>query len=416
MTPAENQTIELRYGFSGHFTAELDDEKLFDQFSAPAACSDLQEEISSALKSPLDFPPLENCVIPDDQVVIVLDPETPSASVLTDAVCQLVFNAGISQEKVTILLPAGTNPDFVKSLVSEFSESYRDQIKIKIHDEQLPNGGSYLASSSSGERIYLAPELIDADMIIPIGQIAFDPMLGYRGNFSTIYPGMSSEEAIKKSHGQPNSELEPDDERQLRQLIEEVGWLLGIQFTVQVVAAAQSGVHRVLAGASESVFRTGKKLLEENWTFNCSERADTVIVAVEPSGTGKHGWKEVCAAIDTARRLVYHDGKIIVLSQLKEEPEAGIKLYARGGAPLDVMGDLRELQPVDLIPTTQLARASDWARIYLLSELDADFLEDLFVTPLESKEALGRLLKISENCLVINSAQSVHGYVEESDF
>jgi len=313
------------------------------------------------------------------------------------------------------LLPARTSPEFVKELVSALPGEFKDEIKIVIHDEKLPNGGSYLASSSSGERIYLAPELIDADMIIPIGQIAFDPLLGYRGNFSTIYPGMSSEEVINKSHGQANPELEPDDERQLRQLIDEVGWLLGIQFTLQVVASEQQGIMKVLAGAADSVFSEGKKYLKEHWTLNCAERAETVVVAVEPSGTGKHGWKEVCAAIDTARRLVYHEGKIIVLSQLNEEPEAGIKLYARSGAPMDALGDLRELQPVDVIPTTQLARAADWAHIYLLTDMDSDFLEDLFVVPLQNEEDLGRLLKISDNCLIINSAQSVHGVVEDME-
>ena len=66
------------------------------------------------------------------------------------------------------------------------------------------------------------------------GMIAYDSLLGYRGTNSVFYPGLSNTEAIARTRGEGHSELGPDDERPLRQTIDEIAWLLGTQFSVQV--------------------------------------------------------------------------------------------------------------------------------------------------------------------------------------
>ena len=88
-------------------------------------------------------------------------------------------------------------------------------------------------------------------------------LMGYRGTNSVFYPGLSSADAMLRTHGQGHLELGPDEARPLRDLVDEVGWLLGNPFTVQVIPAASQGVSRVLAGVCDPVFAQGKKLLAE---------------------------------------------------------------------------------------------------------------------------------------------------------
>ena len=412
MSGTGKKTFDLKYGTSGNVRVVIPTENVVSSFSAPPACQDLKREIKKALEEPRDFPPFASCMIPDDRLVIVLDPETPEAGLLVESVCEIALKKGVDAEQITVLLPTHSPETLMETLREHLIKSCGTPIKVIAHDATLPNGGSYLASSSTSDRIYLDPAIIDADLILPIGQIAFAPLLGYKRNFSTLYPGMSSEEAIRKSHGQANVELEPDDERQLHQLVDEIGWLLGIQFTLQVVASSDGGVAHVLAGAPDSVMRHGKELLDECWTLRIPERLETIVVSVDKSGTGEHGWKEVCAAIETGRKLVEHGGRIIVLSQLNEPPGTGIHQLARSEFPTDVMRSLRETLPDDVIPASQLARALDWARVYLLSSLTEEFLEDLFMIPIEDEAALDRLLQNElGSTAIIHSAQSVHGYV-----
>ena len=135
------------------------------------------------------------------------------------------------------------------------------------------------------------------------------------------------------------------------------------------------------------------------------DRAETVVVAVEADAAG-HGWNQVAAALAVARRLVTRDGRIIVLSELAESPGEGIELLRHSEEPREAFRPLRQTSPPDLLAATQFAQAADWARIYLLSRLDSDLVEDLFCVPVESAAEVARLLAGSdEPCVFLGSAQ-----------
>ena len=94
-----------------------------------------------------------------------------------------------------------------------------------------------------------------------VGQIGFDPVIGFSGTNSVFYPGLSTEEVFKKSLGQGHLELGPDDVRPLRQKADDIGWLLGTLFTLQVIPSANDGVYQILAGHMDSVMRQSKKII-----------------------------------------------------------------------------------------------------------------------------------------------------------
>ncbi|MBT4863639.1 MAG: hypothetical protein HON53_00775, partial [Planctomycetaceae bacterium] len=51
---------------------------------------------------------------------------------------------------------------------------------------------------------------------------------------------------------------------------------------------------------------------------------------------------------------------------------------------------------------------------YLLSKLDGDVVEDLFMTPLANGEEASRLLQGDETCLFLPSAQHTFGRVRQA--
>src|SRR5690606_25531369 len=138
----------------------------------------------------------------------------------------------------------------------------------------------YLASTATGERVYLAKDVVDADFLITAGALAFDPVIGYRGTNSVLYPGLSMQEAMDRSLGQGHIEIGVDDPRPLRELIDEVGWLLGNPFSVQVIPAARHGASHVLAGVSDSVLAEGKKRLAGALAVQVENRPDVVVAAI----------------------------------------------------------------------------------------------------------------------------------------
>lgn len=68
---------------------------------------------------------------------------------------------------------------------------------------------------------------------------------------------------------------------------------------------------------------------------------------------------------------------------------------------------------LDLIPALRWARAAGHARIYLLSDLEDDAVEDLFATPLHKGGEVQRLLDAGGSCLFLQDAHKALTVLEE---
>lgn len=403
-------SVTLSYGKSGQFSCTIDPARVLACHRSPAPLADLAGAVREVLFRPLDFPPLARAVVPGDHVVLALDRHTPGASRIVPEVWRALEPQGIESDNIMILQPADWKGALTDPRV-ELPAEIQSRLQWKIHDPTDQSKSAYLATTASGERIYLARELVEADFVVSIGQLMFDPVLGYRGTNSVYYPGLSSSQAVARAHGEGHQELGPDDERGLRQMIDEVAWLLGSQFSIQVVASGGSGVAAVLAGLDQSVYRRGKEILADCWRIRLRERPQIVVAAVDRDAAG-HGWPQLGAAFSAASKLVAKGGKVIALTDLDAtDVDDGMGLIRDAENPRDALRLLRQQAPPDLIPATQLAMLADWANIYLLSKMDAALVEDLFMTPLESEREAERLLGRTGSCLFLEGAQHTYGEV-----
>jgi len=252
--PSENiMPVELSYGLAGRCRLELDPRRIKAARMPPPPLGDLAADLRAALEHPLDFPAFEHLFTEDDHVTLVLDRGTPQAATLIAEAWRVMHSRGVLPENVLILQPAGFTPITKADPRALLPDDVRELVRWRAHDPTQATGMSYLASTARGERIYLSRDMLDADVIVSIGMFAFDPVIGYRGTGSVFYPGLSSTDAIDRAHGLSHSELDLEDDRPLRQSIDEITWLSGSQFSLQVVPAAGEGVSAVLAGAVEPV-------------------------------------------------------------------------------------------------------------------------------------------------------------------
>ena len=395
----------ITYGSGGDFACRMDDERVVAVHPPPPELTDVRKGIAEALRTPLEFPALAQCVFPGDRITLALDRDTPCACELLAEVWEILASRGIAPADVTILQPAdfrGLAPRDPRTLLPA---DVRERVTWRIHDPTTSGACAYLAATASGERVYLSRELVDSDMIISIGPIQFDPLLGYRGTHSTFYPGLSNAEAIRKAHGQGHDELTPDDPRPLRQLVDEIAWLLGAQFSIQVVPACGKGVAAVIAGQAESVLSRGKQVLAEYWRFDVASRPELVVAGIDGDDQDQGGdWNQLAAALDAARRMVVRDGRVVVLTELQTEPGAGVRMICDGRSPREALQPLRAAAPPDLLAASQIAKALDWMNVYLLSRLDPQLVEDLFMIPLSDEEEAVRILEGVEPCAIVSGA------------
>src|SRR5262249_23829463 len=145
-----------------------------------------------------------------------------------------------------------------------------------IHDPDDRAGIAYLASTKQGRRVYLNRLLTDADVVIPVGRLAFDPELGIRGPWSVLFPGLSDRQTMRDlrvgAGGPVPSRAAVRHEARLDELCE-VGWLLGTHLLVGILPGA-TGVREVVAGRVEAVRERAIAALEQDWTMQAPSRAE----------------------------------------------------------------------------------------------------------------------------------------------
>ena len=379
----------------------------------PAGVADPAAAVRHALANPVEFPGLDRAVIPDDRVAVALSEDLTHPAAVVAGVVGELKKGGVAAGAIDLVRAAG--PCGGRHGGDPRGDLTRDDaaaVTFTRHDPEDEEACAYLASTAAGDRVYLARAAVEADVVVTCGALRYDPLLGVAGTYSVLMPGLSDEQAVRKARGQGHGELGPDDSRPLRQLGDEVGWLLGSLFSVQTVPAADGGTAAVLAGGADAVLRAGRARLNDMWTVRADRRADAVLVAVAP---GSHDrWAATARALDAARRLVARGGRIVCLTDLAGSPPPGLAELAKADEPADVLAGLRQFRPPDLLAATAWANAARHARLVMLSGLDDALSDDLFAVPVaEPAEAL-RALADAETVAAIGGGQFVWAEVAES--
>ena len=355
-----------------------------------------------ALSTPRGFPELARCVVPGDNVIIAVDPETPFLADVLTVVCehlQAVPDGGVS---LTLLLPEDETGNGWQWLTDALPLHLQQQMTIVNHQPADQNQLSYLASSAAGERIYLNRLLTDADIIVSIGVMAFDGQLGVRGTTSILFPAFSDEATLRASRTQGHSELTSEQQRPYRDLVDEIGWLLGTQFTVQVIPGVREVPTEIIAGLPDEVFQHGKEVLNRVFRFFVDEEVDAVVLSI-PGGAA-FGWRQLGHALEQASHVINQGGRIIVVADLPVPEGPAATMLRRCPEPEDLLKPLRREPTSDALEISQLIEALRRARVYLLSSLPPDVVEELGMIPITDSAELQRLVAAAEDRIVIPNA------------
>ena len=399
--------MQVSVGFQDEqFAFDVPDDRLIAAWRGPdgVATADVAPLIAHALEEPIDFPPLRKAVVPGDRVVIALGADCPEPGAVLEVIAKVMESAGVTPDLMTVL----TEPEAPATLAGAIPKG----VAYVVHDPDDRNQIAYLSATSSGRRVYLNRQITDADFVLPVGRLGFDPVLGYRGPWSVLYANLSDAETRKsfRSHA-----ADADDSSALLKQSTEVSWLLGCQFQLGLVPGV-TGLREVVAGLGAAVYEQGRRRVDDDWTVRPESRAELVIVGIGRAGETT-GIDSIAQGIATATRLVQRGGKIVVLSRASGAPGPAMRRLIEAddprAGPFALRG--RESAP-DFLAARQLARGLAWADIYLLSALDPDDVEGLSMVGLDRPEDMRRLATTSGSCLVVSHADHARGRVaEESD-
>lgn len=359
----------------------------------------------SGLQQPFSLPPLPECIVDGDRVTVVVDPDTPQ---LMELVAEVVHHltAGTAAPVITLLLPPHERPDHWETFQEQLPLHLRERISCHVHSPADEQQRSYLASSSGGERIYLSNHLTDADLIVSVGTVRRDPRLGYRGTNSALYPAFADQAAITASRQSvPHDHDQPQTSP--RELVDEIGWLLGTQFCVQAVPASDGSVAKLFCGVCDQVQQQAQQWLEKNWHQSVAEPVELAVLSIPQTMAG-YEWKHLGLALAALEGVVEEDARVAVVAELPAELSNSVELLRRCDDPADLLKPLKLDTPPDALETIQLIEALQRWKVFLLSGLSAETVEDLGAFALENEQELQRLVDAAASVLIVPSASYAH--------
>lgn len=332
-----------------------------------------------ALANPDQYPHLEQCVTPDDRVVIAVDSEGVGNLEAVRAVVDRLKTGGVLEGNVSLVLGMRCDHGAEQRLRSELQG-----MRIVRHDPDRADDSCYLATLRNGKRIYLNRELLESDFQVFIGS----PARGANGSL------VGPEVQILAGLIVPQEDAAGLDSKEL----EEVGTLLGTPYFLSGVAGGGSeGTTCWWAGGWESA-RGAKKAHRQSWKARAKAESDLVVVAVGESSEDSFGFW--CQVMRKASKLVGDQGQIILVAgntQLDLGPWEAF--FERAGEPGELLENVR-LIPKHLRCVGWWARAAEKARIRVVSRLPDDVVGQMFANPLEAGKVSG-LVKESRSVALI---------------
>ncbi len=378
--------------------------------SPPVLVPDLSDRaaaVRAALEEPFQFPALRRALTPDDRVTIVVDERLSHLPDALIPVLEHLAAAGIAPANITLVTaPTASNQPWIDDLPEAFEE-----VHVEVHDPSDRKRLSYLATLREGKRLYLNRTVVDADQLVVVSARRYNPLLGRGGAEGAIYPALSDKETYDALPGRltlaaPGAEPSPT-----RREAVETAWLLGAPFFVQIIEGSGGAWSRVVAGSAEASEEAGRQL-DARWRLPVARLAD-LVVATLTGDPDSYTFADWAAAVASAARVVEPNGRIVLLAPGRPTLGPAAELLRHTDEPDAVMKHLRRQQTLEMLPALQWATAARRARLYVLSGLGDEVVEELFATPLQHAGQVQRLLDNSGSYVFLEDAHRALAVVEE---
>jgi nickel-dependent lactate racemase len=375
--------------------------ELFDL--TPAACQPLGDPavaVTEALAEPLGYPPLAKATIPGDHVTVVLDRDVPQAELVVAGAVTSLLDSGISPEDITILLTEDVY-DGRRDAIVQTLPAMGTSARIVKHDPTDRESLSYLAASKENKAIYVNRYIFDADVVLPIGCLLPSTSLGHYGVHDALFPAFSDEE-MQARFRSPETASSAVVKRRRGEEVKEAAWLLGIQIVVQVIPGPGNSVLHVLAGDAGEIARRGGQLCERAWLHKIPRQAGLVVAAID--GPDQQTWENFGRVLAVALQAVDDDGAVVVCTSLKCRPGPALQRLAAPDDELEMIKQIRRTRSADAVAASLLLEVGQRAKVYLLSGLDEETVEDLGIGYVSNAGEIDHLAGQFDSCILLPDA------------
>jgi nickel-dependent lactate racemase len=308
---------ELTFGLPAGFK-----EATVVHHAAVAPLGDVASSIHSALRDPVDSPPLRDLARSGDRVcIVVTDMTRPCPDhLLVPALLEELGTAGVEKRNITLLVGVGmhrpsSDEEKRSKLGIEIAQEYNVQDSDPLETEKLAD----LGLTSGGVPAVVSKVACDADLLIATGVVEPHLYAGYSGGRKTVAIGAGGERTIEVTHGpqmldQPGTRLGRIEDNPFHQAVTEIASKAGLRFIINVVLDATERVVAAAAGEPEATFESLVERARHLYEVEVSQQYDVVIGGVGyPKDVNLYQASRVPTYLFFAPRPVVKKGGTIII-------------------------------------------------------------------------------------------------------
>lgn len=381
--------MKLEFGFgNGVQTATVADENVIGILCANDVTPPESEEaeILRALREPIGSKALGEIVKPGKKIAIITSDITrpmPTYKVMPYLLDEL-YAAGVDAKDVTLVFALGSHRKHTPEEMQKLAGS-RAWNEIKCVDSD-PQNCIHMGTTTAGTPVDITQVVADADYRICLGNIEFHYFAGYSGGVKAIMPGVSTRDAIQANHSmmvRPEACAGNIQSNPIRDDIEEAGRICGVDFILNVVLSEHKKILKAVAGDPVEAHRAGCRFLDTLYLKELKSPAD--IVLVSQGGAPKDlNLYQTQKALDNARHAVREGGIIILIGSCKEG--LGERVFeewmTKSPSPESMIERIGHDFQLGGHKAAAIAMTLQKADIYLVSEMEPEFVKSLFLTPM----------------------------------
>mgnify|MGYP001823577999 CR=1 FL=1 len=397
---------KIRYGKSQILPLDVPAETLVADCSNrdSTPLDDPAAAVAAALSDPLGYPPFAQAVVPGDRVVIALDAGTPQAAAVVSGVIHTLCSAQVEAKDITILCPVDDHGDELqRNVLAGLDEGIARDVQVASHHPEGDGELAYLAATHDGHPIYLNRLLCDADVVLPVETARVDSSLGYLGMHAALYPAFSDRETQARFHV-PSATTVQQQQQRHREEANEVAWLLGIQFAVQIIPGPGDSILNVLAGQVDEIAKQSQQLCREAWNY-CVPKSANLVVAAIAGGEDQQTWENFGRALFAATQVCAESGTIVLCTELRCAPGPALQCLVGHGRSVDILNRLSNECSSDAVSASLLIEACESKHVYLLSGLPEQTVEELGLGFVSEPAEVARLCQRHPSCILLADAQ-----------
>lgn len=366
-----------------------------------------EEEVRRALAEPIGAPRLRDIVRPGEKIAVVTSDVTrpmPTHKVMP-ALLDELYAAGVKAEDVTLVFALGSHRKQTDGERRRLAGE-RAWTEIRCVDSD-PADCVRMGVTAAGTPVDITRVVAEADRRVCLGNIEYHYFAGYSGGVKAIMPGASTRDAIQANHSmmvRPEACAGALDANPLRQDLEEAGAICGIDFILNVVLSEHKEILRAVAGHPVEAHRAGCRFLDTLYLKELPQGAD--IVLVSQGGAPKDlNLYQTQKALDNARHAVNPGGVIILIGSCKEG--LGEKTFEEwmttSPSPQAMIERIGRDFQLGGHKAAAIAMTLEKADVWLVSDLEPDFVRSIFLTPQPSvQEALDQaFVKLGRDATVL---------------